>query len=154
MRPEERVGFEGGERVQITERDPSQHSTACTCRRCGREWDATCPGCGSIDVATEGPATAAQRPSYWERYRLLLLEAHDYRNSKFYLAVLFMATGDPAAAGKTMEELAATWGVGKAAVSKLAVQQCKFLGIDPSPYMKAKETKQSYRESNHRPFKQ
>jgi hypothetical protein len=154
MRPLERTGFENGERVQITEDDPSKHNLPLVCSSCGKEGDCRCPHCGSMDVRTDAAAPApAERRISDEKYRLLLIKAHDYPNSKFFLGCAFIATGDPAAAGQTMEDYGNTWGVSKQAVSKLCVSICEFLGTDPSPYMKSEESKQAYRESNRRPAK-
>jgi hypothetical protein len=154
MRQHERTGFENGERVQITEEDPSKHNLPGVCLRCNEAGDLKCPHCGSTHVTADGMAPAASsRSTSDEKFRLLLIKAQEYRNSKFFLGCVLIATGDPAAAGATMEEFGAHWGVGKAAVSKLCVWICEFLDIDPGPYQKSKAAKNSYRQSNRRPAK-
>lgn len=150
-----KIGFENGARVQIVENDPSQINTPVHCGACDHVGDARCGACGSIQVLADAVPQDAKTPRSIndERLRLLFLKAHDYPNSKFFLVCVLIATGDPAAAGKTMEEVASTWGVGKAAVSKLCCLICAFLDIDPGPYMKSKAAKKSYRASNRRPRK-
>lgn len=146
------IGFENGSRVKVIEDHLEKHTTIGCCEACGKTVDLKCSKCGSIKVAVQDQ-TPPLPVSVGERFRQLILMAHDYRNSKFYLGCLLIATGDPAAAGKTMTDFAKQWGVGRAAVSKLCCWICNYLGIDPSPYMKSKSARESFRKSNRRPIK-
>jgi hypothetical protein len=146
------LGFENGERVQTIEDHPASHTASGYCRRCKHDADLQCAKCRSLDVVPIGEPQPS-RAKINERFRLLILQAHDHPEPKFYLGCLFIAVGDPAAGGRTMTDYAKSWGVTRAAVSKLCVSICAFLGIDPSPYMKSKQSKESFRDSNRRPLK-
>lgn len=83
-------------------------------------------------------------------YRKFVLFLQTSRNSKFSLVCYLIATGDASAEGVSMTDVAAEWGVTKAAVSKECVRVCGVLGIAPSRYMRKEETKESFRDSNRR----
>jgi hypothetical protein len=64
-----------------------------------------------------------------------------------------IATGDAYADGVSMTEVAVTWGVTKAAVSKHCRLICAYLSIAPSQYMRKEATAAKFKTSNRRPVK-
>jgi hypothetical protein len=138
---------------EAAEDHPSARIVEGYCHNCGTTYDLTCPicGCGHLDIDASGGDQMSTEQA--QKFRLLLLRAHDYRNSKFFLACVLIATGDPAAQGQSITALARAWHTTKQNVSKLCGEICEFLETKPSQYMKSQEAKQSYRDSNWRPHK-
>ena len=136
--------------------DPSEHFLEALCPKCTHVVDAVCPHCRS-HVEPAGTTTvdgAAQsglsRGEFYRRFVTLIQAA---RNSKFTLCCYLIATGDAYADGVSMTELARTWSVKKATVSKQCNFICAYLKIPPSRYMRREDTKENFRRSNRRPSK-
>lgn len=133
----------------FTEDTPSNHNTPGVCHQCGRGGDLACPHCNSTDTEAEG-LHQVDKAGLVEKYRRLLMDAMEKRNTKYYIGCILIATGDPAAEGVSLVEYAKEWGVTRAAVSKHCVAICTYLGIPPSDYMRSEQARESYRKHNKR----
>lgn len=131
--------------------NPVDHYSQAYCRRCGIPFDVECPTCESDDC--EYGEHTADRASQLERMRRLLMYAQEQRNTKYFLGCILMAMGDPSVEGTSLAEYARYWRVTRAAVSKHCVAICKFLGINPSAFMRSEGSRTQYKSSNRRPIK-
>jgi hypothetical protein len=127
---------------------PDAHTTIGYCRCCGENGEAECPHCHSHQFQCDPPENSAHK--LMDKFRQLLMHAGEQKNSKFYIGIILIATGDPANGGVSITDYAANWGVTKAHVSRLCGDVCSYLGIAPPPSMRGEHTKESFRQSNYR----
>ena len=84
------------------------------------------------------------------KMRQLLMHASEQKNSKFYLGIILIATGDPASGGIGVRDYAKHWRVTPARVSQLCIEVCDYLGTKPSPAMRSEGSRDAFRKSNRR----
>ncbi len=123
------------------------------CQRCNKPGDAICPHCHheyTDESLAEDPSLKLKT---LQRFADLARHIQARRNAKFWWVCFLVATGDADADGRSMTQIAAEWGVGKATVSKICVSICARLGIPPSRAMLSSEARNSYKKSNRRKTK-
>ena len=129
-----------------------EHTVPATCRKCYKRGDLVCPHCGSLDVEPDD-LYVKDRKRLLENIRRLLITADKNRCTAYWVQIILLATGDPAAEGVSLSDVAKNCKVTRAKVSKDCAALCERLNISPSEYMKSEEARDSYRESNRRPAK-
>lgn len=101
-----------------------------------------------------GASTHDKLVTVTEKFRRVIQEIHSARNSKKAARTFLIATGDESAQGEKITHAAKEFGVSKQDISKCCVDWCKFMGIEPSSYMRSFASKESFRKSNKRKPKQ
>lgn len=133
-----------------------EHRTLeCWCSHCNGTRDAVCPECGS-DLGPDSPIEDHGFKASSPQERLVKLAEFirflmSTKNKELWCACYLIASGDGAADGISMAELAKHAGRSRASISKICVGICARLGIPPSQYMRSEAARIKYRESNVRP---
>ena len=77
---------------------PDAQTTIGYCRCCDKTGEAECPHCHSHQFQCDPPENHAHK--LMSKMRQLLMHASEQKNSKFYLGIILIATGDPASGAR------------------------------------------------------
>jgi hypothetical protein len=93
----------------------------------------------------QGYREASKRFLYIINYALSsIIEADNPRNQAWAVA---FAVGSGVCAGRSMDDIGDTLGIGRAAISKSAKAFCRSLDLEPSTYMKSAKASTKYRDA-------
>lgn len=134
--------------------DGERKTLECICPQCGLPGDAICPHCRA-EYSPDSPVDeyhfkVSTPEEMLSRFSGLARFITGKRNAKFWWACFLVAAGDAAAQGVSMKDLASKWRTTRANVSKVCVEICGRLGMQPSQYMRGESARESYRKSNWR----